>query len=376
MTSDRNRIEKLTDRDSSKVDPGRNGLVVALLVFSLLILTSILTLAQDGGGIPIKTDRLSENVLFFNTGETSALTNVVAIRTDDGVVVIDTSPSFDSAVRIRSSIEEVFGQVSIPYVLYTHAAFDHTIGIEAFDGAVSIGQVRGVSEIEQINGQLFDPGFRDQIQTAMDGLRQQVEDASDDPRRQKAMKEMMESIEALVRDCDSGILFTVPTITFDDSLTLRAGGTTFDINTCVISYSESDVLIHIPEERVLVVGDVFNKGRLPMISERSDIPRWKELFQPYLSGERPLDHIIGGHGDLLALEDIRSQMEYIDALYRSIRSAREDGVDTEGIRAQHAFELFGHLSGYDTTFHGMPGNIHESNVQNIITMIENELEGG
>lgn len=373
MVADTNLTEKWADNDSNKVKPGLNGLLFIIIVFGLLLLTSIITLAQSDDQIPIRTERLSENVMFFNTGESSALTNVVAVSTDDGVVVIDTSPTLGTARKIRSSIEKAFGQTAFPFVIYTHGAYDHTAGVEAFKDATVIGHERCLYEFEQLNQQLQDPDVVAQASGFIDQLTQQAEAAADNPRQQKAIYETTSFIRSLINDFGSGTLFTIPTITFTDTLTLRSGGTTFEMTHSVISYSESDVIIYIPEERVLVVGDVFNKGRLPMISERSDIPRWMELFQPYLQGGRNIDHYIGGHGDLLTLSEIKAQLDYIDALYRSIKSAREAGMSTEEIAAQHSFESFGHLSEYDTTFHGMPGNIHESNVQNILKMLDSEM---
>ena len=151
MVSDTNLTDEWADKESNNVKPNLKGLMIIVIVFGLLLITSLITLAQSDYQIPIRTERLSENVIFFNTGESSALTNVVAISTDDGVVVIDTSPTLDTARRIRSSIEEAFGQKVFPYVIFTHAAFDHTIGVKAFEGSVTIGHERGLKEIEQVN---------------------------------------------------------------------------------------------------------------------------------------------------------------------------------------------------------------------------------
>jgi glyoxylase-like metal-dependent hydrolase (beta-lactamase superfamily II) len=79
------------------------------------------------------------------------------------------------------------------------------------------------------------------------------------------------------------------------------------------AHSESDILIHVPELKLLMVGDLFSPYGRPGIDddERSDTDRW--LYVMDWVGERQanIDLVIGGHGQLMTTKDLNSFKNFV-----------------------------------------------------------------
>lgn len=105
--------------------------------FLLLTLTFASYVRADDE-IPIVVQRFSDRVILLTDDPTFGETTV-AIASNRGLVVIDTSGSPESAVRIRRAIEQEFGRSDFAYVINTHHHWDHTSGNQAFADAVIIG---------------------------------------------------------------------------------------------------------------------------------------------------------------------------------------------------------------------------------------------
>ena len=56
--------------------------------------------------IPIEVNKLNDRILFIKTGETSVLTNMLAVSTDEGIIVFDSTWHFSLAGRVRKIIEK------------------------------------------------------------------------------------------------------------------------------------------------------------------------------------------------------------------------------------------------------------------------------
>ena len=80
----------------------------------------------------------------------------------------------------------------------------------------------------------------------------------------------------------SGGFIPVPaTFSFSDRMILDLGDVSFHLYFFGRAHSGSDILIHIPEEKLLLTGDLFlDIGWLPLFSGGGelDIPRWNDVL--------------------------------------------------------------------------------------------------
>lgn len=90
------------------------------------------------GESPIKGSRLSDDVLILHGGGA----NVTVIRTNAGLVVVDSFDSPRSALDARKQIDSHFPGLPVKYLINTNFHIDHVGGNQSFPDAVIIGHQR------------------------------------------------------------------------------------------------------------------------------------------------------------------------------------------------------------------------------------------
>jgi glyoxylase-like metal-dependent hydrolase (beta-lactamase superfamily II) len=101
-----------------------------------LLIAAGLALSQPAGEISVEAERISDRVLIITVEGDE---NVVALNSDKGIVVIDTTVSPIFAALVREKIEEEFNSKDFAYVINTHFHGDHTYGNQVFSEAVFVG---------------------------------------------------------------------------------------------------------------------------------------------------------------------------------------------------------------------------------------------
>jgi glyoxylase-like metal-dependent hydrolase (beta-lactamase superfamily II) len=94
-------------------------------------------------------------------------------------------------------------------------------------------------------------------------------------------------------------------------------------------HSDSDLLILVPEERILFTGDAFWGGQLPTLRSESpeEFHRLMENWGTILETSPELEFIVPGHSDVpLTVEEFRGMYQYLSRLWSDVQSAREEGL--------------------------------------------------
>ncbi len=91
---------------------------------------------QASEAMPVDIERISDRVV---VARCPVGTNVTAVNSSRGVVIVDTHLSPGLMRAVRSKIEGVFGKSEFPYVVNTHGDWDHCSGNQVFPGATIVG---------------------------------------------------------------------------------------------------------------------------------------------------------------------------------------------------------------------------------------------
>lgn len=330
----------------------------------VIIFLTIRVSAQSIDDIPIKIQKLSDRILLVKTGETSVMPNVSAIKSEEGIIIFDTLGDTGIAKKIRKKIQTEFGEENIRYVINTHGAFDHTGGNKAFSDVDIIGHDKIPEEFSQMSKMLEDPKMRKEFNSQMKEFRERLENLEKGSQAEKEINEFFITFSALLT-MDQNFNDALPTITFSDRMTIHLEDLTLAMVHNVQSYSESDIIIYVPELKFLNVGDVFNKDRLPVINVNSDITRWFEIFEEFLEKETEIDYVIGGHAGVMTMADVRSNLDYIKDLWVGIKSAKEQGLAEEEIKEKFSFKKFNHLTHVNPVNEAFQTNAHQRNIETI-----------
>ena len=115
-------------------------------------------------------------------------------------------------------------------------------------------------------------------------------------------------------DWVNGRVVTYPTITFDDTLNLYSGDITFNMIYFGKAHTNSDIMIHIPELKILLTGDLFYYGSRPSFGEceKKDVERWLVAKEWYTQRLDQIETLIGGHGQIMDKEELNDFSTFID----------------------------------------------------------------
>lgn len=248
----------------------------------------------------IETKTVSERVMIVKLGA-NAITSVATL---DGIVVFDAGMSNSLSNKFRRIIEEEFNRDDFACLINTHSHPDHTGGNQVFSDIKIIGHencTKGLAENwkypEKVKVRL------QQIITQLNDYLLTMEPGSDD--WTDLMKQKI-LYQHTLQDFMTDRVVTLPTLTFNDTLTLHFGDVTCQLIYFGKAHSESDILIHIPEEKILMTGDLFSAwGKLHFDNKTGqDKDRWMVVKQ-WVSGRMDaIETIITGHGQILSKKDL------------------------------------------------------------------------
>ena len=312
---------------------------------------------------PFRVNRLSPKVLILT--EISPMENmIVALASRKGLVVVDTTGSPKTAGQARQVISREFGRNDFAWVIDTHHHWDHTFGTAAFEDVPVIIQENGLAGIQQDEAGLG--GFLAGLERAVATLSNQISEAAPQSEARQALELrrafFVRNLEGMKgRDC-----LVRPTVTFSDRLTLRLDDLTVNLIFFGRAHSGSDIFIHIPEEGLLLTGDLFlERGWLPLFAGQIDLDilRWIEVLDDVLAPASNVRWVVPGHRDVWQKEKLALWADYIKDLWRVVQEAKNDNLDVPAILARHPlgpqFDYLKGLAHDDAELR----RFHERNVQ-------------
>jgi glyoxylase-like metal-dependent hydrolase (beta-lactamase superfamily II) len=122
---------------------------------------------------------------------------------------------------------------------------------------------------------------------------------------------------AMLRPFDfSNIRPVLPTATFSGELQLAVGGRPVELIEVGPAHTAGDLVVYLPEERVLFAGDILFFGTVPVLWDGS-AENWIRACQRIL--EWKVDVVLPGHGpvtDLAGIDAVRQYWQFLDSAAR------------------------------------------------------------
>jgi cyclase len=219
--------------------------------------------------------------------------NVAYVRTDEGVILIDTPMLPNEARRWRAEIEEKTGQ-QIIYIINTDHHRAHVIGNQFFPTATVIAHEQAWKEMKS---------YGDSFRTRLINMYRE--------RIPEAVAEWREDLEII----KPSITFTGRTILFKGDKEIHmipVGG-----------HTPATTVVLFPNDGLLFAGDVVVTNRPPFLSQ-GDTKEWLDALT-YLR-RLQYDVLIPGHGELTGKEATEKMSEYLRMVRRRVRSAYRSGM--------------------------------------------------
>jgi len=284
--------------------------ILGIIILALFILFFCLSpiLGQEEEVLPLHQKRLSDRVLIVWAGDAMQMIATVALATEKGLVVIETSLIREYDTRIRKTIEKEFGRNDFKYLINTHYHHDHTAANQIYSDSTIIGHKNVPAGMKS---ELTGEGLVNLIEKFKAMLPEREQALKDlDPKSHEYIfnKEFVILLQIAIRELSEGLVPTYPTILFEKNMILDMGDMTLELYAMGGMHTDSDIAIFVPEEGLLAVGDVPPERWIPYLRKEtvSCLDTTLENWGRILKGDREIKYINMAHSDrYLTLESFK-----------------------------------------------------------------------
>ncbi len=264
------------------------------------------------------------------TGNLTIGCNGSVIINENDVLLVDSHMTPAASWALVKEFETLTDK-PVRYVVNTHFHFDHAHGNQTFgDDVEIIGHkytrdqlVAGASKQGRAWEGFVVNGLPQNIQQAESALETAV-DATDKDAEADARKQL--AVLTNYRDATNAIVATPPTMTLTKQMTLTRGGRKIQLWFFGRGHTGGDVVVYLPEEKVIATGDLVVNG----IAYMGDayLSEWADTLDAVK--QLDFDVVLPGHGAAFeGKEKIEHFQAYIRDLWTSIVASHEAGVSAE-----------------------------------------------
>lgn len=284
--------------------------------------------------------RLSEDVLVIEENFWDG--HLIAVRTGEGIVVVDTFPSQRLAKEARGIIERTFPGQPFKYVITTDSHWDHNCGNQAFADAVIIAHHNSVESMK-IDVETTVPWFNNEADRLAEGL----ESLDPDSEEAKNLRHEVACYRQIATDL-AQYVYTPPDITISGNAEIRLGGKTFSIFYFGPAHTSSDCAVLVGEERLLITGDLAFHRAMSVIdtSVGGNAIGYQKAQAALLLMQDKYDRVVPGHGPIGDVQVIKDYQKLLSDFDAAVRDAGARGLDLEQAQKEIKMEQYSGFKWY------------------------------
>lgn len=303
--------------------------IVALLAFMHFVPKCH---AEDYG--KVTGQKVAEGVYLFTTtpyADVGLSGNSVAILSDEGVLVFDSSATPQTAATVLAEIRKLTDK-PVRYLVNSHWHWDHWGGNETYLAAFPVLQTITHEKTRElmltVEPRWNDKGLKEDLPQFLDGFEKQVAAA-------KAKNTPLERIKAAEERLavDRNFLAqklalhkTYPNVTFSDSMTIFMGGREIQVLHAQ-AITTGDTYLYLPKEKVLVTGDIL-LSPYPFAIGGTYPTEWFRTLEKFAALAPNV--IIPGHGDAETNSDfLRENIALFQEVMQQVKADKAKGLTAE-----------------------------------------------
>ncbi len=251
------------------------------------------------------------------------ISNAAFVVTPEGVVVIDALGSPALAKRLLNEIAQITAK-PVTHVLVTHYHADHIYGLQTFKsmGAKIVAHRAALTYLHSETARLRLENSREELAPWINSQTKLVE-------------------------ADQWI---------DSETAIAVGGVVFSIKPVGPSHTPEDVVVYLPSEKVLFVGDLVFRNRIPYVGQANS-RQWITALDSLLSFDTAV--IVPGHGPVSkeARKDMQVTRDYLVYLRATMGAAAKNmepfeeaykATDWSSYEALPLFRVANRMNAYNT----------------------------
>ena len=311
-----------------------------LFVIALVLLSPLIVLGQENNFELVKA---GDGVYAAIRKEPPGLTvngNSVFIINDDYVIVVDTTLTPGTAKEEIAALRKLTTK-PVKYVINTHWHDDHIMGNQAYRDAypgvefIAHANTRdylpttGLNNRKQAMSEQGYPGFIGALKNRLAKNESVFGGPMDDEERATYASDIKIADRYMAEN--PAVEIVLPTITFSDRLTLHSGKRVIDIRYLGRGHTSGDIVVYLPNERILVAGDLV-MAPVPYVGSPQSHPAdWSKTLEKLLALDPAT--IIPGHGPVLRDQSyVKSLVKLFASIAEQVQAAVARGETLEQTR--------------------------------------------
>ena len=245
------------------------------------------------------------------------ISNTGVVITKHGVVVIDTGGSAQVGELIVHQIQAITSKPIIA-VFNTHVHGDHWLGNAAIRKSYPDVKIYAHSRaIERLqNGEA---------------------------------SQWLDTVTGMTDNAIAGTELVLPNEGLSGGEQLQIDGLAFKTHHTGHAHTDSDIMVELPQQRVLFAGDIIEHRRAVSVDVPEDFSATGQIEAIRYALELPIDIYLPGHGETGGREIPEASLRFLETLYSSVQGYYEEGMADFEMRERVAADLaeFEDWSGFD-----------------------------
>jgi len=328
----------------------------------------------------INIEKLSNRVILAYWVGTDRRCNLTAIQSQKGLVIIDTEMSPRIMAPIKARIERIFGRSDWTYVINTHAHDNHAGGNSLFPGATIVGHDNVAAEMQPWVRRQTEPEWKNRVlaqaNQLIGNLRAYLPQVARNRGQTRIIQGEIKFWELHMQDLREGYPLVPPTLTFADRHTIDLGGLTLELFYFGKGHSNCDILIYVPQERLLVTGGViYQRACVPEVAEETtlqDVHRFLAVLDRFVPAEVKIDHVVPGHSVPLEKKDLLAVRDYYQRMLVGVQAAQQEGLTLEQTMSRLALKT--NFPAFRDPPAGWSHGFHERSLKNLWRILKEEQQ--
>jgi cyclase len=289
-------------------------------------------------GLTYRFEKVTEGVFCaIAEGVPYYVANSAVIIGNDGVMIVDTGSGPNEARVLLDGIRKITDR-PVRYVVDTHFHLDHAYGSEVFAGALIIGHeiTRELLGPDALSGRTA-AGNISRLPARIAEARAEAEKEASDEKRAE-LERRADALEAYRKEMISFVPVQ-PQLTFNEQVTVWLGDREARIMHLGRGHTAGDVVVYLPEERIVCTGDIYN-GYIGYMGD-GYVDEWADSLDRLAALD--FETVIPGHGmPFKGTEMIAPVQACLRDLWRQAEELKRAGVTAD--KAAARIDLRAHAS--------------------------------
>ena len=318
-----------------------------VILGALLAIFAIQVSAETVDGMPLHIEKLSDKAIRVWVGDYKSTTSVIALSTQKGIVVVDTTGWHSLDAKLREVIARELGRNDFKLLINTHEHGDHTFGNQVYADCTIVAHESCAKGMKARMGNQAE--IAELYTNRISQLEEQLKAADGNGEAAAKLAEDLHFAKLTVSDRGS-FKMALPTKTFKDQMKLDMGDMTLELYYAGGIHSASDIFILVPEEGLLLTGDVMadnwlsdRPGCLATFMIRSgverDVPLLLKNWKSLIARKDEIKRYIPGHWNgELSQEGFENRFNYVKKMYSWMEHEVQAGKKFSEIEAELALD--------------------------------------